>query len=355
MKEGSCRAGLLPALFAILVWGASFAVTRAAVREIPPMALAFLRFALAAAVLWPAARRTRIRIAATDRVAVFALGLFGVTFYFAFENFGLTRTTASHAALIVATIPLVTELAAAWRYRRRPAAKVIAGLLPALAGVALIFGRGAGGASLEGDLLMLGAVACWVGYTLVADRLTGRYPGPYLTWRIMAVGAVTLLPAALAETAFLPFAIPSAPACLGVVFLGIVCSALAYLAWNQALPVLGVTRTSSLINLIPLVGVLTGILTLDEPFTWRIGVRRSADYRRGGLGGAGRAGMNGNEANRFNARSLRSLVAQRRRNTVSKSRVSGTTTIATTRRNRVRANNVSRTSRQRDLGKSTAR
>jgi drug/metabolite transporter (DMT)-like permease len=270
MRGRIWRTGLFPALFSIFVWGASFAVTRAAVREIPPMALAFLRFALATAVLWPAARRTRVRIEAADRTAVFALGLFGVTFYFVFENFGLTHTTASHAALIVATIPLTTELAAARRDHRRPAVRVIAGLLPALAGVALIFGRGAGGATLQGDLLMLGAVACWVGYTLVADRLTGRYPGPFLTWRIMAVGAVTLLPAGLVEAVFIPFGNPSAPAWAGVAFLGVFCSALAYLAWNQALPVLGVRRTSSLINLIPLVGVLTGILALGEPLTLRI-------------------------------------------------------------------------------------
>ncbi len=129
-------AALLLALFAVLVWGVSFAVTRLAVQEIPPMALALLRFALASLFLWPwAARATkRVTVAAADRLPILGLGLSGVTFYFAFENFGLRHTTASHAALIVAVIPLGTELVAAARQRRRPSSRVLAGLLLALAG-----------------------------------------------------------------------------------------------------------------------------------------------------------------------------------------------------------------------------
>lgn len=262
---------LAGALFAVAVWGASFAVTRSAVREIPPLALAFLRFALAAAVLWPAARKESRQVSPEDRRALFALGLTGVTFYFACENIGLVFTSASHAALIVATIPVVSELALARRRRRSPSSRTLAGLLAALAGVALIFGRDTGGsASVLGDLLMAGAVASWVGYTLLAEHLTRRYPGLFLTCRVMMAGALTLLPLALIETFIVPFNPPSRAAWAGVAFLGLFCSALGYLAWNRAIPVLGVTVTNLLINLIPLIGVLIGILTLGEPFTWRI-------------------------------------------------------------------------------------
>jgi drug/metabolite transporter (DMT)-like permease len=259
------------ALFAVVVWGASFAVTRAAVREIPPLTLAFLRFFLAAALLWPLGGRIRIRLTAADRLAIFALGFVGVTLYFAFENLGLQFTTASHGALIVATIPLATELVLARRDRRRPPPAVLFGLLAAFAGVTLIFGRDtAEGSGFIGDLLMLGAVLSWVAYTLIAERLVPRFPGLFLTWKIMAVGAFTLLPAALVESWFLPFALPSSAAWAGVGFLGVFCSALGYLAWNHAIPILGVNQTNILIYLIPLVGVLTGVLGLDEPFTARI-------------------------------------------------------------------------------------
>jgi drug/metabolite transporter (DMT)-like permease len=268
---GTRPGALAAALFAVVVWGASFAVTRAAVQEVPPLTLAFLRFALAAALLWPLGARLRIRLASRDRYAIFALGFVGVTLYFAFENFGLQFTTASHGALIVATIPLATELVLARRDRRAPTPSVLLGLLAALAGVALIFGRDATGhAGLFGDLLMLGAVLSWVGYTLLAERLVPRFPGVFLTWKIMTVGAFTLLPGALVEFSLVPFGFPSLAAWAGIVFLGVFCSALGYLAWNYAIPILGVDRTNILIYLIPLVGVLAGVWGLAEPFTARI-------------------------------------------------------------------------------------
>jgi drug/metabolite transporter (DMT)-like permease len=260
----------LLALFVIFVWGVSFAVTRATVREIPPITIAFLRFTLASLLFWPLVRRRfpGLRIAREDRLATFLLGFTGVTLYFAFENTGLKYTTASHAALITSTIPLTAELFDALRHRRRPAPTILAGCAVALAGICLIVGRNSGGgASLFGDLLMIGAVATWIWYTLLAVRLVGRYPSLFLTQQMMVVGAVTFLPAAAVETWLHPFAFPSLAAWGGVAFLGVFCSAIAFLLWNRVIPLLGVAATNNLLNGLPLVGVLTGVVALGEPMT----------------------------------------------------------------------------------------
>ncbi|OHB33656.1 MAG: hypothetical protein A2X84_00450 [Desulfuromonadaceae bacterium GWC2_58_13] len=262
---------LLSALLAVVVWGGSFAVTRVTVQEIPPFTLAFLRFALAALVLWPLARRhRRAVIAAEDRRALFLLGFVGVTLYFSFENFGLKYTTATHGALIVATIPLTTEAVKAFLHRRRPRPLVLAGLLIALVGVILLIGPREGEATLLGDLLMLVAVTTWVWYTFLADRLVKRYPNLLLTFRIMTVGALTLLPGALLEALLFPLPRPSLAAWGGVLFLGMICSALAYHLWNRAIPALGVAVTNNLLYGIPLVGVITGVVSLGETLTTNI-------------------------------------------------------------------------------------
>ncbi len=259
------------ALFAVLVWGCSYAVTRATVQEIPPFTLAFLRFALATLLVWPLARRHRqVAVAPEDRRSLFLLGFTGVTLYFGFENLGLKFTTASHGALIIATIPLFTETARALLRRRLPHPRILTGLLSAFAGVVLIVGRGAGTATLAGDLLVFGAVPTWVWYTFLAKRLVLRYPNLLLTFRIMAVGTLTLLAPALAESLMFPFPRPSLEAWAGVAFLGVVCSALAFHLWNQAIPALGVMMTNNLLNGIPLVGVVTGVIALGEPLTGNI-------------------------------------------------------------------------------------
>jgi drug/metabolite transporter (DMT)-like permease len=261
------------ALFCIIVWGLSYAVIRASVREIPPMSLAFLRFVLASSLLWPFVRRQWRPVARRDRLPLLALGLTGVTIYFAFENYGLKYTTASHAALIIATIPLCTELVAALRRREALGWQTLAASCVALAGVFVLVGPGQDPqASLLGDLLMFGAVGSWVCYSFLVEKPSGRYPNLQVTEIIMLIGLLTFLPGAVAETLLAPYPWPSVAAWGGVVFLGVFCSAFAYHFWNQAIPALGVTVSCNLLYALPLVGVAGGIVLLDEPLTPGVGL-----------------------------------------------------------------------------------
>ncbi len=263
---------LLMALFCIVAWGLSYAAIRATVQEIPPLTLACLRHIFAAALLWPLVRwrSGRQAIAPADRWKILALGLSGITCYFAFENFGLLLTTASHGALIIAVIPLGTELVIARRKRQLPPAATWLGTAVALLGVGFLVGLGEGEASLAGDLLMFGAVASWVVYTFLVEDMGHRYPKLLLTRQIMLYGGLTLLPGMAWELLRAPLVPPSPTAWSGLVFLTVVCSALGYFFWNTAIPALGPSATNTLLYLLPLVGVLGGVLLLGEPLTTAI-------------------------------------------------------------------------------------
>lgn len=254
-------------LFCMLVWGLSFSVTRSAVQLIPPLTLASLRFFLAAALLWPLTRKESGRLKPVDRKWVWLMAICGISLYFAFENYGLKMTSASHASLIIATIPLGTELVSAWRCRLWPRPTIWLGALPALGGVGLLAGSDDGTATLAGDMVMFGAVACWISYTFLVERMSGRYPNLLVTRWIMLIGAVTLLPGAVVEMALSGVPKPTPYVWMQVLFLGIVCSALAYDFYNRAVPALGPTVTNSAIYFIPLVGVIGGIVLLGEPLT----------------------------------------------------------------------------------------
>lgn len=265
--------GLLYASVPVLSWGLSFVVIKTTMHEIPPLTLAFLRFFFASLIVWPLLVQQKgwTTIAHTDRRHFFLLGFFGVTTYFAFENFGLQHTSASHGALIIATIPLATELYGIVHQRLTVKPMLIAASLTALAGVALLVGSGDGGnASPFGDLLMFGAVASWVAYSVLAEKMISRYPQLFITFVIMVIGAVTLFPGALGEWLISPYPMPSTGAWLGVAFLTIFCSVLGYHCWNLAIANLGVGMTSNLLYLMPLLGVSSGVLLLDEPLTPQI-------------------------------------------------------------------------------------
>jgi len=263
----------LLAVAVMIIWGVSFTATRAAVREIPPLSLAFLRFALASVILGLLVRQRHgdVRTARQDRWACFLLGFSGVTVAFVFENWGLRYTTASHAALIVSITPLATAAAESMIRRRLPSARSLAGLVAALAGVALVVGVGKSGTgSTVGDLLILATVGSWVAYTFLVRRLAGRYPVLVVTQRGILWGTLCLAPLAGVELAVTGLGPPSAGTVLAVAYLGVFCSALAYLWWNHAIRVLGVTVTNSFIYGIPLVGVLAGVMLLGEPLGWGV-------------------------------------------------------------------------------------
>ncbi len=264
---------LAMATVVVVLWGISFPVSRVAVRELPPLALALGRFALATGMLWPAARHQGLSLARADLPSALLLGLLGVALYFALENYGLLFTTASHASLIVATVPLGSAAVEAFRRRRLPRPLPIAGMAVAALGVVVIV-RPEGGdlRSLLGDLLVLGAMAAWVGYTFLARGLMARRSPLLVTAATMAFGTALLLPMALVEALFLPLRAPSPLAWAALAYLGLLCSAAAYLLWNTALPVLGVSVANNLLNVVPLVSVLTGVLVLGEPWNATIAV-----------------------------------------------------------------------------------
>ncbi len=258
---------LFMAIYCVLVWGISYAVTRSAVRQVQPLTLACLRFYLAAALLWILTRKIRVRLKPSDRKSIFSLTFSGIILYFACENMGLKMTTASHASLIIATIPVGTELAWAWRRGSWPPIKVWVGAATAISGVFLLVGNEQGGASVIGDMLMFGAVGCWIVYTFQVMRISGRYPPLLVTFHMMLFGAVAFTPGAFLELWIYSLPDPDLVAWGQILFLGVGCSALGYDFWNRAVPALGPTVINTLLYFIPLVGVVGGVVFLGEPAT----------------------------------------------------------------------------------------
>ena len=128
----------------------------------------FVRFGLAAAILLAASPRRAVRAACTP--LVLASGAVGYGGSVVVQNAGITRTSVTHAALLIGATPvLVAIIAALWhRTVARPVAW--AGFAVSLAGVGLITGGQGGGATSRGDGLVL-AVAAAVGRV-------HRGPGP---------------------------------------------------------------------------------------------------------------------------------------------------------------------------------
>jgi len=262
------RAAALCGLAVALLWGLSFLSIKVSVAAVPPMTLAFARFALAVAVLPLLALLAKedLRIAFRDAPLLAAGGLVGVTFYFYCENNGVLLLSASESSLIVGTIPVLTVLAERIFLGTRLGHRIYAGAALSVAGVALIVLRaeGPGGAasSPAGYLYMAGAALSWVAYAFLTRPVASRYGKICVTFWQSLFGLAGCLPFALAESG--AWKAPSLAVALNVAYLGLLCSAAGYWLYIYAIDVLGAGRASVFINLIPVVSVVAAFLVLGE-------------------------------------------------------------------------------------------
>lgn len=265
------RAVAIVSLVAVMIaWGSTFVVTKAAARDIPPITLAALRFIIAALVLMPLAlRRGGLQRLPqpTPWRALILMSLTGIAAFAIAFNFALSEGSAAQGALIYALVPAAVAIAAAWFLKERPSKQRIAGVVLSIVGVVLI---AIGGEStldaphpLLGALWMIAAVLAWTTYTVLAKRLA--HGDHVVTIAVISViGAAMLMPGAVIELLRLESFAPSLAAWGGALFLGVVASALAYIAYGFALRELDASVVGVYTNLNPIVGVLTAVLFLGE-------------------------------------------------------------------------------------------
>jgi O-acetylserine/cysteine efflux transporter len=245
-----------------LLWGTTVPLSKLALGWLAPGWLTFVRFGLAAAILLAAAPRARVRAACTP--SVLASGAIGYGGSVVVQNAGITRTSVSHAALLIGATPvLVAIIAALWhRTVARPVAW--AGFAVSLAGVGLVAGGGGGSATATGDGLVLASLLLSAAFTVAqARRLQGRDP--------VALTAVQFLGAALAV---LPFsvvsegvpALPAEPgAVLAVAGLVVGGTLLPFTLFAYAQGRVSAEVAGAFLNLEPLVGAVAGVVVFGDP------------------------------------------------------------------------------------------
>ncbi len=195
------RATDAPALGALLVvqllFGAMPVVGKLAIASFGPSGVAFFR--MAGGMLAFQALRALLRlpgIPLRDQPAVALCAVLGVSANQLLFLNGLSRTSATHAALLTTTIPVLTMVVAALLGRERLHFRRVLGIVVALAGVlVLIAGRDpTGKASAFGDLLIFGNATVYAGYLVLSRDLLGRHaPLSVLAW-LFTWGFVTALP-----------------------------------------------------------------------------------------------------------------------------------------------------------------
>lgn len=254
------------ALFALMsvVWGIPYLLIKVAVRHLSPAMVVECRTAIGALALMPLAmRQGQIRpiLRVWKPFLAYTVAELGVP-WFLLSN-AERRLPSSLSGLLVATVPLISVvLATLTRHHDRIDRRGVAGLVVGLLGVGVLLG-------LDVHSNELGSVAQVL---LVA---VGYATGPLLISRYLSgisslsLAAVSL---ALVAVAYLPVAVVQAPnrvppytSLVSLALLGLVCTALAFVAFFELIKEVAPTRATIITYFNPVVAVALGVLLLGEP------------------------------------------------------------------------------------------
>jgi drug/metabolite transporter (DMT)-like permease len=257
----------------MVVWGATPAVSKVAVEEIDPVLVGVMRTVLAGLLAAPLLLALREPLPATrhGRLLLALSGASGFVVFPILFTAGQERTSATHGAMLLAALPVVTGAYAALVERRRPGIGWLVGCAIAVAGeLGLILGRAGGDedAGLGGDLMIAASVlVVAVGYVAGARLGQAGYGSLATTLWGVALSAVVVTPllAALLGSSGWPEA--GAGAWSSVVFLAVVTTILGYVGWYWALARGGIGRIATMQFLQPISGLALAALLLGEAIT----------------------------------------------------------------------------------------
>jgi drug/metabolite transporter (DMT)-like permease len=256
------------------VYATSYVATRVTLDAVPPAFLALIRCVVGGLVLLPLALRVRTSgITRGDHARIAAMGVLGFGAAFAFGHWGLMRSTAANAALLIIVEPVSIMLLAPLLLRETLRRREAAGAALALAGTVIVVLDGVPGFTAriaphwQGDLLLVISGLGYGAYSLIGRDVLRRHPPTPVTMLSIVWGGAALLPLAVLEwiVGLRPVWTPSSV--LGTVYLAIVITALAYLTWNWALERVPAPRAAITLTLQPIAGTLLGVGLLGDAFS----------------------------------------------------------------------------------------
>lgn len=258
-------------LLTVMSWGIGFPIAKYAIETWPPLTFATIRYALTAILLliWLYWRDGRLRFPRQDFWPILGLGLIGVALLQSVWIVALSNTSPAKASIIVSLSPVWATIMTTLKGGPKPQPRVWIGFGLALLGTMLLMNnsftefRLAGG-SLLGDGMFVIVSLLWAGYTAYAPTYIARHGALNLTVWSVTLGTILLLPVALLDIAqFDPSTV--APLSWGsLAFSVVLAGVFGFVGWYEGVKQLGVARASVYSYLIPVFGVVSSTLLLND-------------------------------------------------------------------------------------------
>ncbi|GIM96780.1 DMT family transporter [Paractinoplanes toevensis] len=259
------RAWFLFLLVAVL-WGIPYFLIKLAIEDLSPVFVVAGRGLIAALVLLPvAAVRGTLGALRAHLGVVSVLAVVHIIGPFLLITYGEVHITSSLTGLLIAVEPVVIALLMS---RTEPLTRGrTSGLVLGFAGVAVLVGLDVSGdrlGLLGAGMVLLAAISYAVA-TMLVQRRAADVPPEALAGGTTAITAIVLTPFAILTWPVEPV---HASAWTALALLGVLCTAVALLAFYRLIALAGSTRAGLVTYLNPVVAVFLGVLFLNEPLRW---------------------------------------------------------------------------------------
>ena len=252
----------------VILWGVSFVIIKVVLLEVPPITLAMLRFFIATIILFTILKRLEpsSKLRKADFPKIVSGGFLGITLFYYWENIGIKLTTASNVSLIASITPIFAITMDVIIFRTKISIIQMIGIVCATIGAYITITANTtldfSSATFKGNLLVVGAMLSWALYTVLNKSLQDKYSGLFLSTYQVLLGTLILTLMSFGE--YDQWRMFSLNAFGSILYLAVFPSAICYFLYSYALKKLDVAITTLYLNLVPVVGVLSGWCILNE-------------------------------------------------------------------------------------------
>ena len=260
--------GILSLIFAMFIWASSFIALKAAMEDLGPFTVIFLRMLIASlCFVYFIKSFLKYDFSKKDVKFILLLALFEPCLYFIFESKALQLTSASQAGMITSLMPIITAMVAGYFLKEIISKQMIFGSLIAMGGAIWLSLQGTSSIDapnpLLGNFLEFLAMLCAAFYTVTVRYLSDRYSALFITAIQVFIGTVFFIPLFLYEYINIGLNM-TVESFLWVAYLGVVVTLGGYGLYNYALTKIEASKASIFIYLIPVFTLFLAYFMLNE-------------------------------------------------------------------------------------------
>ena len=266
-------------LIVAIIWGLGWTAGRVVATDFPPITAAWIRYIIAVAMFLAWLKMTgKFRIPTNEEwKRLFYIGFFSTFLYQAFFMYGMRYTAAGDASLMITFNPIITALLAIPFLGEKMTKRLGAGLIIALAGVAILFVYSPNvdipiDERILGNILIILSAGAWASSTIfmkkamtttTSDSNEPLSPLELTVWASV-VGLFILTPWASYEIVDKGWPQFNWEIIAGIVFLAVFSTVIAYVWFAEGIRTIGAAKSALYVYLVPPFGILGGVILIGE-------------------------------------------------------------------------------------------